>query len=788
MDARWRILHLEDSPRDAELVEATLKTGGLDCEVIQVKNREEFEAACAQDRFDVILCDYSLPQYDGSSALGFARHKAPAVPFILLSGTLGEELAVESLKTGATDYILKDRLHRLVPAVRRAVREAQERNEKQRAEEELQAAHAQLRQLLAHSPAVIFTVKLDGQEEIPQVVSENITALLGFTVEETLRCEWWVGQLHPEDRERAVASVSETPTQGTSLTEYRLRHKEGGYRWVEDKRRLIRDSANRPKEIVGVWADITERKRAEEVMREVSLREIRPSKSNAVEDLVAVLAFGALVFAAAYFFDLFEKPVELILKHKETPLDEFFGTLIVLGPLLAVFGYRRWKEMRNKAVGPQRADGVTRPVSVDEVHRRQSKAVQDLSVLLGFGVLVFALTYAFSLFERPIEWICQHRQTVADELFGTLIILSPALAIFARRRWKETVAEATEHQRTAGALRILHDELDKRVQQRTAELAKSNESLRSEITERKRAELELDKTHKELLEASRQAGMAEVATSVLHNVGNVLNSVNVASSCMAESLKKSKAASLSKVVALLREHEADLGAFISSDPQGKQIPGYLAKLADHLAGEQTAALGELAQLQKNIEHIKEIVSTQQSCARVSGVAERVKAMDLVEDALRMNASSLSRRDIQILKAFEELPPVMTQKHKVLQILVNLIRNANQACDESGHSDNRLTLRVARNQNGVSISVSDNGVGIPPENLTRIFAHGFTTKKDGHGFGLHGAALAAKELGGSLSVRSEGVGRGATFILELPLEHPGRSAAPVTNQTSPAVSA
>ena len=306
-------------------------------------------------------------------------------------------------------------------------------------------------------------------------------------------------------------------------------------------------------------------------------------------------------------------------------------------------------------------------------------------------------------------------------------------------------------------------------------------SIGEDVTDRKRAEAELEQTHRELMENSRQAGMADVAASVLHNVGNVLNSVNVASTCLADSLRKSKAANLSKVVTLLREHEADLGAFLTTDAKGKLIPGYLSQLAEDLSGEQAAALKKLAQLQKNVEHMKDIVSMQQNYGRVSGVAERVNAMDLVEDALRMNASSLSRHDIQILKEFEEVPPVMTQKHKVLQILVNLIRNATQACDESGHSDNRLILCIGRCRIGVRLSVSDSGVGILPENLTRIFAHGFTTKKHGHGFGLHDAALAAKDLGGSLTVRSDGAGHGATFILELPLELPGGNTTPLTKQ-------
>jgi len=331
------------------------------------------------------------------------------------------------------------------------------------------------------------------------------------------------------------------------------------------------------------------------------------------------------------------------------------------------------------------------------------------------------------------------------------------------------------------ALQKTRDLLETEVASRTSELATANESLQheeaqlkqrtkmleNEIKERNRMQLEIERTHHELLETSRRAGMAEVATGILHNVGNVLNSVNIASSCVADSLRKSKAANLSKVVTLLREHEADLGAFLTSDAKGKQIPGYLAQLAGHLAGEQAGALKELAQLQKNIEHIKDIVTMQQSFARTSGVTEIVNVTDLVEDALKMNLSGLTRHEVQVIREFKDLPPLTVQKHKVLQILVNLVSNAKHACEASGLKGKKLTVRTTNGAGHVRIAVCDNGVGISPENLTRIFAHGFTTKKNGHGFGLHSGALAAKELGGSLTVSSEGTGRGATFTLELP---------------------
>src|SRR5206468_3937091 len=130
--------------------------------------------------------------------------------------------------------------------------------------------------------------------------------------------------------------------------------------------------------------------------------------------------------------------------------------------------------------------------------------------------------------------------------------------------------------------------------------------------------------------------------------------------------------------------------------------------------------------------------------------------------------------VQAVREFKDVPDVTVDKQKVLQILVNLIRNAKHACDETGRPDKRLTLGIANGNGRIKISVRDNGVGIPPENLTRIFNHGFTTRKDGHGFGLHSSALAAKEMGGSLSVHSEGQGRGATFILELPVSTPAKN--------------
>jgi signal transduction histidine kinase len=190
-------------------------------------------------------------------------------------------------------------------------------------------------------------------------------------------------------------------------------------------------------------------------------------------------------------------------------------------------------------------------------------------------------------------------------------------------------------------------------------------------------------------------------------------------------------------------------------------------LAEHLAIEQTATLNELALLQKNIEHIKDIVAMQQNYAKCAGVSEKIAVSELVEDAIQMNVGAMERHKIEIVREYLVTPIISVEKHKVLQILVNLIRNAKYACDDAERQDKKITLRVTDGDGRIHISVIDNGVGIPAENMTRIFNYGFTTRKEGHGYGLHSGALAAKEIGGTVKAFSEGIGRGATFTLELP---------------------
>jgi signal transduction histidine kinase len=213
------------------------------------------------------------------------------------------------------------------------------------------------------------------------------------------------------------------------------------------------------------------------------------------------------------------------------------------------------------------------------------------------------------------------------------------------------------------------------------------------ITERKSAEARLEQMHKQLTTASRQAGMAEIANNVLHNVGNVLNSVNVSASLIGDRMRDSKAQDVAKVVQLMNEHATDMGDFLTRDQRGKVLPGYLNKLVVTLATERRTIAEEVHSLIKNIDHIKRIVATQQSYSGATSVVESVQIKDLVEDALRMNAASMARHQITVTREFADVPLLRLDEHLVLQILVNLIGNASYAMDSGPVRSHHITLRT-----------------------------------------------------------------------------------------------
>jgi PAS domain S-box-containing protein len=289
-----------------------------------------------------------------------------------------------------------------------------------------------------------------------------------------------------------------------------------------------------------------------------------------------------------------------------------------------------------------------------------------------------------------------------------------------------------------------------------------------DITARKRMEEEKLELHEQLLDTSRQLGMAEVASDVLHNVGNALNSINVSIGVVADLLKNSMVGDVGRISQLFHKHREDLGNYFSNNPKGKQIPAYLEKLAGQLVEEQRVAVAELDRLRENAMNAQQCVAVQQDLAKLSGITEEISVIELVEEALTLNHELLETSQIDVSREFHEIPQLIVDKHQVLDVMVDVIRNACQAM--TSVSTKQLIVRaklIPGPPDSVCLEVQDSGVGIASDDLIKIFGQGYNNQNGGRGMSLHSGALMAKNLGGALRAHSEGIGHGATFSLELP---------------------
>jgi signal transduction histidine kinase len=338
------------------------------------------------------------------------------------------------------------------------------------------------------------------------------------------------------------------------------------------------------------------------------------------------------------------------------------------------------------------------------------------------------------------------------------------------------------------AVSIENATLYARQEHQTQTIERANVVLTKEIADRKRAEeelsryrdhleelvvertRELEEAQTHLVDLSRRGGMAEVAAGVLHNVGNVMNSVNVGAS-VARGRGRPADRRVLKVSDLMGRTRM-ISSSSSPAIQGSEGPEYLDRLGRTLSEKRKGIIGNIDYMLEHLEHMKRIVSAQQTYAKSGGVVECCSLEELVETALTISAVSLRESHIDIVRELEPLAPVLVDRHQLLQIVVNLISNAKHALEER-EGDAKRVLRVAIRSAGerdVCIEVEDNGVGIAPEHMTKIFGHGFTTRRNGHGFGLHNSANAAQTMSGRLTAHSEGRGRGARFVLQIPLQY------------------
>ena len=676
----------------------------------------------------------------------------------------------------------------------------QEIAERKRSEQALNQSHERLQIVTRATTDAVWDWNV---VEGTIVWNENYQSLFGYARDDVpTTVEAWKERVHPDDQAAVIQGLIESLEGQKSLwsAEYRYLRKDGTAAFVFDRGYIMRNDQGQPVRMIGAIQDISERKRAqEEIATErarfkfifdsvpVGISLLSPGQpeshlTNPAHERITGISATELqlpdIFARATHPEDYARQRPLVESYKRGEIDRF----TLEKRYLHADGRTVWATLTRRMFtdpGTGRKQSITTIVDITELKAAQEQAAREQA---RFKFIFEAVPVGISLV-LPGEDGTLLVNPAHERITGVALEDSRQSGIFSRVSHPDDLQQQEELVKKFMAGEIDHFSLEKRYLHPAGKITwaaltsrlftdpitgrKLSVTTLVDITERKQAEAKLAETHRQLLDTSRQAGMAEVATGVLHNVGNVLNSVNVSTTLLTDLVRQSKVDRVTKLRDLIAAHEADLAGFLTQDARGKQIPGFLQTLSTHLTKERGELLAELEALRKNVEHIKDIVAMQQNYARVSGVSETVSVVELIDDALRMNAGAFERHGVQLVRDFKVLPLLTVEKHKVLQILVNLMRNAKYACDESGRGDKQVTLRVVAERGRVKISVIDNGIGIPAENLTRIFAHGFTTRKDGHGFGLHSGALAARELGGSLTAFSAGPGRGATFVLDLP---------------------
>jgi signal transduction histidine kinase len=322
-------------------------------------------------------------------------------------------------------------------------------------------------------------------------------------------------------------------------------------------------------------------------------------------------------------------------------------------------------------------------------------------------------------------------------------------------------------------IRLLQRQVNERTRNLKLEIEshKRTEShLENEIEERKRIQIENEDIHKRLLIASRHAGMAEVAAGVLHHVGNIFNSINISANIIVEKLQRSKIGMIAKVSGLLKEHAGDLGTFLGQDEKGKKLPAYLEALGATIKAENHELQKEMDSLREHLKQVHQIVAMQEKYIHVTAVLETVPAGEVAGDAIKLIALEFERQGVGLVRDWADTPAITVDKYKFMEILANLLSNALQACNASNRSNKRVVVKIFQvDSDKVKIVVSDNGIGILPKNLTRLFAFPTIRQSGGHGYGLHNSANAAKEMGGGLTARSDGPGQGSAFTVEMPIQ-------------------
>lgn len=275
--------------------------------------------------------------------------------------------------------------------------------------------------------------------------------------------------------------------------------------------------------------------------------------------------------------------------------------------------------------------------------------------------------------------------------------------------------------------------------------------------------------NKKLLAMARQAGMSDVATSVLHNIGNVLNSLGVSSSVLHDKIENISSTKLLNLINLIEDNLNDQYRYFSEDPIGKKLFQYIFLIAKESDVDKKSLLEEVDQISLHVKHIKYVVSMQQSIAKPIKMTSTIIVSKLIKQIIKRYSNQIDAHKIIVTQNYESELAILTDQYKLEQIIQNVLQNAIESLIQNQSLYKKLIISTNSSNDQMLIKIADNGVGISADDINKIFNFGYTTREEGHGFGLHYSALAAKELDGELQVVSKGKLQGAEFILTLPLK-------------------
>ncbi|MBI4557548.1 MAG: PAS domain S-box protein [Candidatus Hydrogenedentes bacterium] len=771
-----RVLLVEDSDDDAELILRELQRGGFEIEFQRVETALAMRAALAGAEWDLVLSDYRMPDFSGSGSLQLLKESGYDIPFILVSGTIGEEAAVAALKAGAADFVLKDRLARLIPAIERELRESAARREYQRTQQTLQLTRERLHQLINASPTAIYALPLQRIEGFrPSWVSENTFKLLACKPEEIQQPGWWEERIHPDDRRRVLEGLRVHAYKEYSRDEYRFRKSDDTHIWLLDERHVYRDLLGNAVEIVGSWTNITERKKAEEALQhnEALFRTVLQTLPVGVwitdERGQIVLTNPA---AEGIWGGTRHVGIEQYGEYRAWRLDT--GKSLAPEDWAAARAVRNGETSVNEELEIERFDGERRIVlnSAAPVRDAQGQIVGAFAINLDITErkkAELALQRREAYFRALIENAADLISIVDRD--GNTLYESPALLpllgyepaaavgknVFdyvhphdverIRRVFREAlpregarVRDAYRVQHTDGTWRDLESTMTVLLEDPAVQGAVINSR---DVTESRRLE-------DQFRQAQKMEAIGRLAGGVAHDFNNLLTVIQ---------------ASVEFLMADLPAGDARRG-----DAEEIQKAAHRAASLTR----QLLAFSRRQVLQLEIVNLNIIVSdTEKMLRRLIG------------------------EDIELMTVLDPtLGTVKVDPGQMEQVLLNLAVNARDAMPRGGtltiqtanvELDEHYAQEHAEVQPGhyTLLAVSDTGGGMPPEVREKIFEPFFTTKEYGTGLGLATVYGIVKQSGGHIWVYSE-LGHGATFKVYLPRvdEVAGPIGKAVRNQPEP----